>query len=261
MKTSGDFRVVLFEHDYVGRKVLEFFIEEHREDLCAVVLLKDNVSDQQYLLKSDFPSEMIFDHTMVKEARFLELLRDMDPHHLILGWWPYIIKEPILSMSQRGIINFHPSLLPYNRGKDPNFWSLVEETPFGVTLQVIDASIDGGDVIFQEQIKTGWTDTGKTLYLQARERIISMFISNYADIREGRLIRQKQVGGTGVVHYRKELEPASEIKLDRLYTGKELLNLLRARTFPPYPGCYFFSEGRKYQVRIEITESEDEGGA
>ena len=49
-----------------------------------------------------------------------------------------------------------------------------------------------------------------------------------------------------------------EIDLDRAYQARDLLNILRARTFPPYPGAFFRENGRKIYVRLEL---EEEAGA
>ncbi|QUN31570.1 hypothetical protein KB879_26680 [Cupriavidus sp. KK10] len=52
-------------------------------------------------------------------------------------------------------------------------------------------------------------------------------------------------------HPAKELESASEVLLDKPYQGRDFLNLLRARTFPGNPSCYF-RDGGKYEVRISM---------
>jgi len=33
-----------------------------------------------------------------------------------------------------------------------------------------------------------------------------------------------------------------------------LIDILRARTFPPHNGAYFEVDGRRYQVRVELDE-------
>ena len=73
-------------------------------------------------------------------------LKEINLDLIVLAWWPYIIKEPLISISRLGCLNLHPSLLPYNQGKHPYFWSIVEDVPFGVTIHFIDAGI-----IFQSQ--------------------------------------------------------------------------------------------------------------
>ena len=56
----------------------------------------------------------------------------------ILAWWPYILKGRVIKIPKKGWLNFHPAYLPFNRGKHPNFWCLVDETKCGVTLYFID---------------------------------------------------------------------------------------------------------------------------
>ena len=61
----------------------------------------------------------------------------------------------------------------------------------------------------------------------------------------------------GSFHYAKEIDPASEIDLEKEYKAKELLNLLRARTFPPYPSCYFYYNGERYCVTVSIKKEKN----
>jgi methionyl-tRNA formyltransferase len=171
----------------------------------------------------------------------------------LLAWWPYIIKEPILSTPKVGLLNFHPSLLPYNRGKHYNFWNLVEDVPFGVTLHWVTAGVDAGDIAFQREIPKSWEDTGQTLYTKAQEAIVDLFRTNLERIVSGDIPRIPQDLSRGRLHFARELEPASELHLDRTYRGRDLLNLLRARTFPPHPGIWFTDNGEEYEVRVQIT--------
>ncbi len=174
--------------------------------------------------------------------------------YIILAWWPYIINAPILSVPKFGIINFHPSLLPFNKGKNYNFWTIIENTPFGVSLHFIDDSIDGGDIIFQSPIFQSWLDTGQTLYLKAQEEMIKLFVNSYEKIRMGHYKRIPQVKNEGSFHFGSELNLASRIELGKKYEAKELLNILRAKTFPPHPGAWFEDNGERYEINISIKK-------
>ncbi len=46
----------------------------------------------------------------------------------------------------------------------------------------------------------------------------------------------------------------SEIDLEKTYKAKDLLNLLRARTFVGKPSCWFYFKKNKYEVRIKIDK-------
>ena len=64
----------------------------------------------------------------------------------------HIIKEPYLSKYEDRMINIHMSMLPWNRGADPNFWSWFDQTPKGVSVHLINKGIDTGDIIMQMEI-------------------------------------------------------------------------------------------------------------
>jgi methionyl-tRNA formyltransferase len=164
----------------------------------------------------------------------------------------------VLSIPCLGFLNFHPSLLPYNRGKNPNFWSLIEETTFGVTIHWVDDEVDHGDIAFQKQIDKGWEDTGESLYRKALTEIVRLFVDSYPGIRQGEIPRIPQDHGLATFHRASELELASRLDLDDDSRVRDLLNRLRARTFPPHPACWFVDDGERYEVRISITKVENE---
>lgn len=246
---GGSPRIILFAHDVVGAAITDFLLREYPNDIVAVVLAE-----------TVGPVVEVLDrHALAPEKRLLwnsahltaELAR-LRPDDLLLVWWPHILREPILSLPTRALLNTHPSLLPHNRGKHPNFWSIVEERPYGVTIHNVDSSVDGGDIAFQLPISVTWEDTGGSLYHKAREATVRLFVESYSEIRVGRTPRQNQSLASGSFHLGQELEPTCVIDLDRHYTAREMLNLIRARTFPPYPGVKFKDGSSHYQVRISI---------
>lgn len=64
----------------------------------------------------------------------------------------HIVREPVIDYLKGRIINLHVSLLPWNRGADPNLWSFLENTPKGVTIHYIDKGLDSGDIIAQKEV-------------------------------------------------------------------------------------------------------------
>ena len=87
--------------------------------------------------------------------------------------------------------------------------------------------------------------------------IIKLFIQNYPIIRKNNYERIKQNPDEGSFHFRKEINAASEIFLEKAYKARDLINLIRARTFPPHPSCYFYDEGKKYEIRTEIIHIQE----
>jgi len=174
----------------------------------------------------------------------------------VLAWWPKIVKEPLLSLPKYGFLNFHPSYLPYNRGKHYNFWALVEQCPFGVTLHLVDSGVDTGPVVAQRILPYDWTDTGQTLYERAQSEIVALFRDTYPSLRDEPVRGNPQNLDEGSFHRASELDPASQIDLDTSYTARDLFNRLRARTFAGKPACCFTDHGHTFEVRVEIKKVE-----
>lgn len=238
-------KLVLFADNYVGFQIAKFLINNFPGDLLMLVCLNKN---DIYNYAKDRNISVV-DFNEDKES-LSDIVCDLG----VLAWWPTIIKEPLLSMPKNGYINTHPSLLPYNRGKNYNFWALVEQVPFGVTLHFIDTGIDTGDIVFQVPIDHDWCDTGESLYKKAQTEMIDLFINSYPLIRSGKYVKKSQDIKSGTFHYSSELEKICEINLDEKYQGRHILNLLRARTFEGYPGCYFYENGNKYEIKISINK-------
>lgn len=64
----------------------------------------------------------------------------------------YILSGEILDALGGNVVNLHNSFLPFNRGADPNIWSILEGTPRGVTLHYMTAGLDKGSIIAQRLV-------------------------------------------------------------------------------------------------------------
>lgn len=185
---------------------------------------------------------------------FLDALAAASPRLGILAWWPRILKGRILSVPSMGWLNFHPSLLPDNRGKNPNFWCLADTTPCGVSLHFIDEGVDTGPVVAHAQVDVGWEDTGETVYLKCRERIVKLFRESVDGVLSGDLVPIDQDLSSGSSHKAADMAAASIIDLDAPTTARRVLNLIRAKMFDPYPTARFRDGGKTYSVQIVIRE-------
>jgi methionyl-tRNA formyltransferase len=253
-------KIALFASNAVGREVARFLGAEGEPPACLILDSHDPGGLNAQIVEGSgvAGAGAIFSSDSLGEPRTLEALRGLGLDLAILAWWPYIIKGELISISRLGCLNFHPSYLPYNRGKHYNFWALVEGAPFGVTLNWVGDGVDCGDIAFQSRVETTWEDTGATLYHKAQQEIVRLFKESYPAIKGGNIPRVPQDLECGSFHFARELEEASRIALDKTYTARDLLNLLRARTFPPHPGAWFVDGGKKYEVRVEIKKIDDE---
>jgi methionyl-tRNA formyltransferase len=158
------------------------------------------------------------------------------------------------------VVNLHPAYLPYNRGQYPNVWSIIEGTPSGVTLHYINEKIDAGDVIAQREVPVELVDTGETLYRKLEQASLELFKDTWLLIKSDKPPRIPQSGEPGTYHRTRDAEAIDEIDLDGTYVARDLINVLRARTFPPYKGAYFRHQGRKIYLRLQLFYEEQLGG-
>ncbi len=246
----------LFAGRSVGLQIARFLRDNDASPAFLVVDSRDDSDWPRKIIEaSRLPEKYVIVSDSYYDQDVLEKIRALGVDLFVLAWWPYIIKKALIDIPKIGCVNFHPSLLPYNRGKHYNFWNLVEDVSFGVSLHFIDPGVDSGDIAFQTTIDKSWEDTGETLYHKAQIAIAQLFKDNYARIKMGDIPRKPQDLTQGSFHKSKELEPASKIELERTYTGRQLLNLLRARTFPSHPGAWFVDQSERFEVRIEIKKA------
>ena len=241
-------KVLMMADGTVGIEITQWMVKQYPNDLILVVSTSQN-EVFNFAVSAGRPA-IIYKSSI----QVCDYLNDagLDADLGLLVWWPKIIKSPLLNLPKFGFINTHPSLLPYNRGKHYNFWALVEQAPFGVTLHFVDEGIDTGDIVAQERISYTWEDNGGTLYARAQKRIVDLFKKVYPKIRTLDIERNKQDLSQGSFHLANEMDQVCQLDLEKKYRLRDLLNLLRARTFPGCPACWFFDAGEEYEVRIEI---------
>ena len=230
-------------------RIILFLIDNHPSDIKYVVVVDRDDEIACLAKKHDYE---IISAADITERNAAELLGEVE--YIFLAWWPEIIPQFIIDIPSQGVVNTHPSFLPYNRGKNYNFWTIVEDTPFGVTLHFVDSGIDSGGILFQEKIAKTWEDNGETLYCKAKEAMLNLFEDAYPKIMNGEYVVKKQDHSVGTFHNSSEMDEACRIELDNRYTGRELLNLLRGRSFSGKPACYFTEDGQRFEVRIRISE-------
>lgn len=118
----------------------------------------------------------------------------------------YIIRKPIIEYLRYNVINLHVSLLPWNRGADPNLWSFLENTPAGVTIHYIDEGLDSGDIIAQKEVVFDTSaETLATTYDRLNVEIVELFRSQWPLLMQSQASRWKQPSG-GSFHKVKDKE-------------------------------------------------------
>ena len=251
-------RIVYFANNWVSWKI-GAWLKSQGETFAAVVIHPEHKQKYiQELLDEIQPApEQIIDATTLRSPKTVAKIKALNPDIGLSILFDYILKPEMINLFPQGVVNLHPSYLPYNRGQYPNVWSIVEGTPSGISLHYIDAGIDTGDLIAQALVPVDPVDTGKTLYHKLEEASVELFKAQWPLIKTNKNKRLPQnFSEKGTYHRTKDVEQIDEIDLEKSYQAKTLIDILRARTFPPYKGAYFLENGRKVYMRLELFDEE-----
>ena len=255
-------RIIYFANNWTAWQIL-LGLKSRGEEIVGLVIHPE--TKQKYVDElrkaAALPEENIFDGSKLQEEETLAKLSALKPDIGLSILFDYILKPKLLNLFPKGVINLHPALLPYNRGQYPNVWSIVEGTPSGVTLHYIDESIDTGDIISQMEVQVSPADTGASLYRKLELASVELFEKSWGPIKNGTAARIKQgikqTGDKGTYHRTQDVNQIDRIELEKNYTGAELINILRARTFPPYRGAYFEQDGKRIYLELVLKEETD----
>lgn len=239
--------------DYPSGVEVIKFLQEQGEEIVGAALHPQNIQkcNAEIVELLNLDDAKTIDGTDLHDPQNIDKIKAMQPDIIMCVFWGIILKEEIINIPSKGCINFHLSYLPFNKGKNPNVWPIIEGTPAGYTIHYIDAGVDTGDIIAQEQVEVEPIDTGKTVYAKLTNGIVNLFKKTWPDLKVGNIERIKQQG-EGTFHLAKDFNSLSEIDLDKQYKARDLINLIRSRSFPPFPGCYYIEEGKKVFIRTEL---------
>jgi methionyl-tRNA formyltransferase len=189
----------------------------------------------------------------------LELIERLRPDLVVSVGYGHLVPPDVLSIPPEGCINLHPSYLPHNRGKSPNVWSIVEGTPAGVTLHYMDEEFDTGEIIERREMEVGFDATGKDLHERLERAQFDLFTDVWPRIEGGDVETTPQSADEGRYHSVADFRDLCEIDPEATYEAKELLDVLRALTFPPFDNAYLELDGERYYVDVEIRAESESG--
>lgn len=96
-----------------------------------------------------------------------EDIKKYKPDVLVTASFGQILKENILNLAPKGVINVHTSLLPQYRGSCPVNWTIIKgEKLTGVTIMQTNIGLDTGDIILQKTIEVLPDETAGELTLR-----------------------------------------------------------------------------------------------
>lgn len=252
-------RILYLGNNLLGWKVLSWLCEQNEVPVGIVVHPEEHRGSRygtrimEYAQKNSIP---LFEGSKLRQEETIEEIKALNADIALSVLFRYILKPNVINLFSAGVVNLHPAYLPFNRGAFPNVWSIVDNSPAGVTLHYIDEDIDTGDIIARLKVPIEPTDTGETLYHKLEVACLALFQETWPLINSGRASRDRQEKKESTFHLVKDVDKIDLINLDETYSARYLINLIRARTFQTYPGAYFIEDGRKVYLRLELLDED-----
>lgn len=248
-------RILYLGNNRVGYEVLRR-LKSSGEDIVGLVVHPPDKRKygEEIIAAADFDGTPLIYGDSLRDPETLRRIQSLEPDLGLSVFFGYILKQELLDLLPSGCINLHPAYLPYNRGAHPNVWSIVEGSPAGATIHYVDAGVDTGDIISQKRVDVAPSDTGESLYHRLESTCVELFTETWPAIRAGAAQVIPQGEDSGSYHKMIDLKSLDLINLDKTYVARDLINILRARTFPPYRGAYFENRGSRVYLRLQLDD-------
>jgi methionyl-tRNA formyltransferase len=179
-----------------------------------------------------------------KNDAFRAELAALNPQAIIIVGYGRIIPQWMLDLPPLGNVNLHASLLPKYRGAAPIQWAIARgETVTGVTTMKIDAGLDTGDILQQQEIPIAPNDTAETLAPKLAAVGAELVVETLRGLQAGSIHPKPQD------HTQATLAPILKKEdglIDFSRPAGEILN--RMRGFQPWPGAYSRFRNKNLQI-------------
>jgi methionyl-tRNA formyltransferase len=161
-------------------------------------------------------------------------LRALAPDMIVIIAYGQIIPARLLNIPRLGWINLHASLLPKYRGAAPIAWAIANgETHTGNTTMRIDAGMDTGEMLLQDELAIGSDETTPELTVRLAESGAKLMVETVRGLAAGSLSTRPQDNSAATYAPMLKREDG---KIDWARPAQEIYN--RMRGFAPWPGAY-----------------------
>ena len=250
-------KIYLMANDRPGAQVARYLLE------CGDTIEKlylHGANERKYgaeiTANAQVSENQIYNAAVVKDPLHLEEVRQNPPDFIITVYWSYLLKPEFFRLA-KNTLNFHPALLPINRGWYPHVHSILDGSPIGVTIHQIDEGTDTGPIWALKQIPLLDTDTAFDIYHRLQDEIVRLFEEKWPLIKTGKIQPVPQDGAKAIYHKKEEVESLDAIDLSFTYTGEQIINLLRARSFGNRGFAFFEKNGKKIYLNLRLSHSSD----
>ena len=196
-------------------------------------------------------------------AEFIELLKKetSDAGHVnifIVASYGKIIPQAVLDIPKKGTLNIHPSLLPKYRGASPLQSAILDDAKdTGITIMMIDAGMDHGPIITQENIHVDeWPiyEEFEKMMAEKGAKLLANILPKWA-AGEIEAKEQDHTAATFTKKITKEDGLIDLACLENTTPTDQYSAFRKIQAFHEWPQAYFFIEHGDKKLRIKVTKA------
>jgi len=179
-----------------------------------------------------------------------EYLKKLNADIAIVVAYGKIIPKEILSLTKKGFINIHASLLPKWRGAAPIQRSIMNlDKQTGISIMKIDEKLDTGPVCNFYKLDIMHNDNAEIISDKLSVLAAEKILDNIDEILEDKLEFKEQAHEEATYAYKIE---KSEGKIDWNNSAESIIGKING--LYPSPGAWFIYNGERYKVlKAEIN--------
>lgn len=199
----------------------------------------------------------VYQPAKVRAPEVEEQLRALAPDVVVIIAYGQIIPAQLLTIPKFGWINLHASLLPKYRGAAPINWAIVSgETRTGNTTIRIDAGMDTGEILLQEELAIGPEETAPELAARLAQAGAPLMANTLRGLAAGTLRGRPQDDAAASLA---SILKREDGRIDWALSAQEIYD--RMRGFAPWPGAYTDFRGQICHLWGKPVSKEKAGAA
>ena len=173
-----------------------------------------------------------------------EYLKNLEADIAIVVAYGQIIPKEILSLTKKGFINIHASLLPKWRGAAPIQRSIMSlEKKTGISIMKINEDLDTGPICNSYEIDILANDNAETLSVKLSSLASEKILKNIDNIFDEKVKFKDQLHKEAT--YADKIEKF-EGKIDWGNSADEIIGKING--LYPSPGAWFLYKGERYKI-------------
>ncbi len=243
-------RIVFMGSPQFALPAIERLIESDHE-LLAVVTQPDRPAGRGRSLRLPPVSELARAHGLpilqpprVNAQESLDALRALQPEAIVIVAYGQILKQPLLDIPSRGLLNVHASLLPRHRGAAPATAALLAgDAETGVTILEVVLALDAGPMLARRSLAISDTDTTGSLNEKLAPLSAELLIETLPAWERGELTPQPQ--DEALTTYAPTVRREDAI-IDWSLPAADVWR--RVRAYSPWPGATTSFDGEPLRI-------------